>query len=110
MHIAAASPVCVSRNEVPAELVEKEKEIALAQAEGKPPQAIEKIVTGKLEKYYAGVCLLEQPFVKNPDQSIEDLLKENNTSIVDFARFKVGEGIEVEVKDFAAEVAEQLQQ
>jgi elongation factor Ts len=64
MHIAAASPICVSRDEVPAELVEKETEIAKAQAEGKPPQAIEKIVTGKLEKYFAGSCLLEQPFVK----------------------------------------------
>ena len=97
MHIAAASPVCVNRNEVPAELVEKEKEIALAQAEGKPPQAIEKIVTGKLEKYYAGVCLLEQPFVKNPDQSIQQYVDQvgnevgSSLQVEKFLRFQVGE-------------------
>lgn len=97
MHIAATSPVCVSRDEVPSELVEKETEIAHAQAEGKPPQAIEKIVTGKLEKYYSGVCLLEQPFVKNPDQSIkqfvDEVAKEVNSSlqVEKFLRFQVGE-------------------
>ncbi len=97
MHIAAASPVCVSRGEVPSELVEKEKEIALAQAEGKPPQAIEKIVTGKLEKYYAGACLLEQPFVKNPDQSIQQYVDEvgkevgAQLKVEKFLRFQVGE-------------------
>ena len=97
MHIAATSPVCVSRDEVPAELVEKEKEIANAQAEGKPAQAIEKIVTGKLEKYYAGVCLLEQPFVKNPDQSIQQFVDEvskgagSSLKVEKFLRFQVGE-------------------
>jgi elongation factor Ts len=97
MHIAATSPVCVSREEVPSELVEKEKEIANAQAEGKPAQAIEKIVTGKLEKYYAGVCLLEQPFVKNPDQSIQQFVDEvskqagSSLKVEKFLRFQVGE-------------------
>ncbi len=97
MHIAATSPVCVSREEVPAELVQKETEIAQAQAEGKPPQAIEKIVSGKLDKYYAGVCLLEQPFVKNPDQSIFQVVdsasKEVGTTlkVERFLRFQVGE-------------------
>ena len=97
MHIAATSPVCVSREEVPADLVQKEKEIAQAQAEGKPPQAIEKIVTGKLDKYYAGACLLEQPFVKNPDQSIQQFVegvgKEVGSSlkVEKFLRFQVGE-------------------
>ena len=97
MHIAATSPVCVSRGEVPSELVEKEKDIALAQAEGKPPQAIEKIVTGKLEKYYAGACLLEQPFVKNPDQSIQQYVDEvgkeigSGLRVEKFLRFRVGE-------------------
>ena len=97
MHIAATSPVCVSRGEVPSELVEKEKDIALAQAEGKPPQAIEKIVTGKLEKYYAGACLLEQPFVKNPDQSIQQYVDEvgkeigSGLRVEKFLRFQVGE-------------------
>ncbi len=97
MHIAAASPICVSRDEVPSELVEKETEIAKAQAEGKPPQAIEKIVTGKLEKYFAGSCLLEQPFVKNPDQSVKELVEATskeigtNLKVEKFIRFQVGE-------------------
>ena len=97
MHIAATSPVCVSREEVPSDLVEKEREIANAQAVGKPAQAIEKIVTGKLEKYYSGVCLLEQPFVKNPDQSIQQYVdevgKEVNSPlrVEKFLRFQVGE-------------------
>ena len=97
MHIAASSPICVSRDEVPSELVEKETEIAKAQAEGKPPQAIEKIVTGKLEKYFAGSCLLEQPFVKNPDQSVKELVEATskeigtNLKVEKFIRFQVGE-------------------
>jgi elongation factor Ts len=97
MHIAATSPVCVSREEVPADLVQKEKEIAQAQAEGKPPQAIEKIVTGKLDKYYAGACLLEQPFVKNPDQSIQQYVEGvskdvgSSLKVEKFLRFQVGE-------------------
>ncbi len=97
MHIAAASPICVSRDEVPSELVEKETEIAKAQAEGKPSQAIEKIVTGKLEKYFAGSCLLEQPFVKNPDQSVKELVEATskeigtNLKVEKFIRFQVGE-------------------
>ena len=70
---------------------------------------MEKIVEGKVKRFLSEVTLVSQGFVKNPDQSIEQLLKENNASIIAFARFKVGEGIEVEVKDFAAEVAEQLQ-
>ena len=97
MHIAATSPVCVSRDEVPADLVHKEKEIAQAQAEGKPPQAIEKIVTGKLDKYYASACLLEQPFVKNPDQSIQQYVEGvgkdvgSSLKVEKFLRFQVGE-------------------
>ena len=97
MHIAATSPVCVSRDEVPAELVDKEKEIAQAQAEGKPPQAVEKIISGKLEKYYAGVSLLEQPFVKNPDQSIQQFVDEvgkeigSQLKVEKFLRFQVGD-------------------
>ena len=97
MHVAATAPVCVSREEVPNELVQKEKEIAEAQAEGKPPQAIEKIVTGKLNKYYSGACLLEQAFVKNPDQTVQDLVdltaKEVGTSlnVEKFLRSQVGE-------------------
>ena len=99
MHIAATSPVCVSREDVPSELVAKEKEIATAQAEGKPPQAIEKIVQGKLDKYFSNSCLLEQPFVKNPDQSVGELVnsvaKESGLSfkVEQFVRFQVGEEI-----------------
>ena len=97
MHIAAASPICVSREEVPQADVEKEKEIATSQAEGKPPQAIQKIVEGKLNKYYSQICLLEQPFVKDPDQTIKELLTGKiatigeNLIIRRFARFAVGE-------------------
>ena len=97
MHIAATSPVCVSRDEVPSELVEKEKEIAQAQAEGKPPQAVEKIISGKLEKYFSGVSLLEQPFVKNPDQSIQQFVDEvgkkigSQLKVEKFLRFQVGD-------------------
>ncbi|MEJ6523790.1 MAG: translation elongation factor Ts, partial [Opitutales bacterium] len=81
MHIAATSPVCVSRDDIPAELVSKEKEIAIAQAEGKPPQAIEKIVQGKLDKYFSNSCFLEQPFVKDPDHSIKGLLEKTGKEI-----------------------------
>lgn len=97
MHIAATSPVCVSRDEVPADLVANEKEIALAQAEGKPPQAIEKIVQGKLDKYFANSCFLEQSFVKDPDHSIKGLLEKTGKeigaelSVEKFVRFQVGE-------------------
>lgn len=97
MHIAATSPICISREEVPSELVDKEREIAMAQAVGKPPQAIEKIIQGKLEKYFSTYCFLEQPFVKNPDQSINELLQAVSRDVdceirVDkFVRFQVGE-------------------
>ena len=97
MHIAATPPVCISREDVPADLIEKERDIAKAQAEGKPPQAIEKIVLGKLEKYFSTSCLLEQPFVKNPEQTIgqllENLSKEagHQIKVEQFLRFQVGE-------------------
>ncbi len=97
MHIAATSPVCVSREDVPEELVLKEQDIAKAQAEGKPPQAIEKIVQGKLDKYFSNSCLLEQPFVKEPDNSIKELLHAvgqevgYELKVEKFLRFQVGE-------------------
>lgn len=98
MHIAASNPVAISREEVPAELVDREKEIYKAQAldTGKPENIVEKIVTGKIDKYIAEVCLLEQKFVKNPDLSVQDLLTEligkmgENISIKHFARFQIG--------------------
>lgn len=97
MHVAAASPLYVSREEVPEDVLQKEREIAASQAEGKPPQAVQKIVEGKLDKYLSTVCLLEQPFVKNPDQSVRDLLTASvaklgeNLVIGRFSRFQLGE-------------------
>lgn len=97
LHVAAANPVCVTRDEVPADLVDKEREVATAQAEGKPPAAIQKIIEGKLNKYYSTVCLIDQPFVKNPDQTIQQLLTDlitklgENMQIKRFVRFQVGE-------------------
>jgi len=97
MHVAAASPLYVRREEVPEDVVEKEREIAASQAEGKPPQAIQKIVEGKLDKYLGTVCLLEQPFIKNQDQTVKDLLTEaisklgENLVVGRFSRFQLGE-------------------
>jgi elongation factor Ts len=96
MHIAASSPTCVTREEVPAELIEKEKEIAASQVQGKPANIVEKIVTGKMEKVYQEIVLMEQSFVKNPDVTIEELLKEQiakmgeNIVVRRFARFQIG--------------------
>lgn len=96
LQIAAASPVCVSREEVPEEEIAKEREIAASQAEGKPPPAVQKIVEGKLEKYYSTACLLDQPFVKNPDQTVKDILTAQiaklgeNLVVRRFVRFQVG--------------------
>ena len=96
MHIAASSPVCVSREDVPPELLEKEREIAASQAGDKPPQIVQKIVDGKLEKIYQEMVLLEQSFVKNADQTVGDLIKEKiaalgeNIVVRRFARFQIG--------------------
>ncbi len=98
MHVAASSPVAIQRKEVSAEMVEREKEIYKQQAldSGKPEQIVDKIVTGKIDKYFSEVCLLEQSFVKNPDLSVQDLLNEliakmgENISVKRFARFQVG--------------------
>ena len=111
MHVSATNPTCLQSGDIDPELLERERSIFLAQAEesGKDESIMEKMVEGKVKRFLSEVTLVSQGFVKNPDQSIEELLKENNTSIIAFARLKVGEGIEVEVKDFAAEVAEQLQ-
>ena len=111
MHVSATNPRCLQADDIDPDLLERERSIFLAQAEesGKNESIMEKMVEGKVKRFLSKVTLVSQGFVKNPDQSIEQLLNENNTSIIAFARFKVGEGIEVEVKDFAAEVAEQLQ-
>ena len=111
MHVSATNPSCLQSDDIDPDLLERERLIFLAQAEesGKDAPIMEKMVEGKVKRFLSEVTLVSQGFVKKPDQSIEELLKENNASILAFARFKVGEGIEVEVKDFAAEVAEQLQ-
>ena len=112
MHVSATNPSCLNAEDIDQELLERERSIYLAQAKesGKDAAIMEKMVEGKVKRFLSEVTLVSQGFVKNPDQTIEQLLKENDASIISFARFKVGEGIEVEVKDFAAEVAEQLQQ
>jgi elongation factor Ts len=93
MHIAAASPRFVRREEVSAKVVSDEQEIARDQAvkTGKPPQVVEKIVAGRLEKYYGEACLLEQPFVKDPEKTVKQLLGDG-TTVLRFARFVLGEG------------------
>lgn len=107
MHIAASKPVCVSRDQVPAELLEQERKIFSAQAaeSGKPAEIIAKMVEGRINKYLAEVTLLGQQFVKNPDQTVEKLLAEQKAKVNAFTMFVVGEGIEKQVVDFAAEVA-----
>ena len=112
MHIAAANPSYLRREEVPAAELEHEKMVLSEQArnEGKPEKIIEKMVTGRIEKYYKEVCLLDQPFVKDPDKTISDLITESiakigeNIAIRRFTRYQLGEGIEKKQEDFAAEV------
>lgn len=116
MHIAASDPKCVSRDEVSAVEMTKEKEIhaEMLRAEGKPEAMIEKIVEGKMGKYYSEVCLLEQPFIKDEEKTVEQLLVQKSAEIGEkisvrrFSRYELGEGIEKKKTDFAAEVAEQL--
>jgi elongation factor Ts len=116
MQIAASKPLYVKREEVPASNIENEKEILRAQAknEGKPEKIIEKMVEGRIEKFYAENCLLEQAFIKDPDITIEQLVKEKiakigeNISIRRFVRFERGEGIEKKEENFADEVMKQI--
>ena len=110
MQIAAAKPEFLKREDVPAERVEKEMEILKAQAmnEGKPAEIAEKMVQGRLGKFYGEICLVEQDFVKDSDKKVSKVLEENNAEIVRFARFEKGEGIEKKEENFAEEVANQL--
>lgn len=115
LQIAAASPVAaeyVTRDEVKADHLEHEKEILIAQArnEGKPEKIIEKMVMGRINKFYQEVCLMEQPFVKDPDMNVEKMIaaKAPGTKIIAFTRYKMGDGLEKKVNDLAAEVAEQI--
>ena len=110
MHVAATNPLCISEAEVPAEAIEKEKEIFKGQAaeSGKPPEIVEKMIVGKVKKFLKEVTLLGQPFVKDGDVTVEQLLKSNNAKVVSFVRFEVGEGIEKKEEDFASEVMAQV--
>lgn len=110
MHVAASKPECVSRDQVPAALIAKEKEIFSAQAaqSGKPANIIEKMVEGRINKFLGEVTLLGQPFVKDPESSVEKLLKGKNATVAGFTRYEVGEGIEKKSGDFAAEVMAQV--
>ena len=110
MHIAAVNPQFVDQTSIPTEFVEKEKSILIAQAEtsGKPAEIIEKMIQGRLNKFLAEVTLLGQPFVKNPDVTVSELLADAGARVNGFIRYEVGEGIEKKVEDFAAEVASQL--
>ena len=110
MHIAAVSPQFIDETSVPTEFIEKEKGILIAQAEdsGKPSEIIEKMIQGRLKKFLAEVTLLEQPYIKDEDQTVGELLANAGASISGFVRYEVGEGIEKKVEDFATEVASQL--
>ena len=107
MHIAASKPVCVSKDQVSSGLLDKEREIYTAQAadSGKPAEIVAKMVEGRISKFLAEITLLGQPFVKNPDQTVEKLLAEKKAKVNGFTMFAVGEGIEKKVVDYAAEVA-----
>ena len=109
MHIAALNPMVVNVDDVDAAVIEKEKEIFSAQAEnsGKPAEIIEKMIEGRIRKYLAEISLVEQPFVKNPDQTVGQLAKAGGATITKMVRFEVGEGIEKEEVDFAEEVMAQ---
>jgi elongation factor Ts len=110
MHVAASKPVCVSAEQVSPDLIEKEKEIFSAQAaeSGKPPEIVEKMVSGRINKFLKEITLLGQPFVKDPDSTVEKLLKDKNAAVVAFSRFEVGEGIEKKQDNFADEVMAQV--
>ncbi|HLW74065.1 MAG TPA: translation elongation factor Ts, partial [Gammaproteobacteria bacterium] len=109
MHVAASRPLCVKPEQVSAQVLDKEREIIRAQSadSGKPAEIIEKMVEGRLKKFLAEVTLLGQPFVKDPDQTVEKLLKSAGAEVLRFVRFEVGEGIEKKQEDFAAEVMAQ---
>ena len=116
MQVAAANPKYVSREDVPEEVLEHEKEILTQQAlnEGKPANIVEKMIVGRMEKFYEEICLLDQDFIKDTDKKIKDVLTElasrigENIQIRRFTRYELGEGIEKKVEDFAGEVAKQI--
>ena len=110
MHVAAFNPLCLSQDDIDKDVLDRERAIYQNQAEesGKPKDIMDKIVDGKVNRFLSEVSLLSQSFVKDPDITVKDYLDKDNAEIITFTRLKVGEGIEVEVKDFAEEVADQL--
>ena len=110
MHIAASKPQCVAEADVPGEIIQKEREIFSAQAEtsGKPANIIEKMVDGRIRKFLAEITLVGQPFVKDPDQTVGQLLKSASAEVIGFARMELGEGIEKKAENFADEVMAQV--
>ncbi len=116
MHIAASNPLYISKEDVPKEVIDQERSILKAQAlnEGKPEKVVEKMVEGRLKKFYQEICLLEQAFVKDPDKTVDQMVKEKisiigeNIKIRRFARFQMGEGLEKRSEDFAEEVRKQM--
>jgi len=110
MHIAAVNPEFISEKHVPADYIAKEKEILIAQVadSGKPPEIVEKMIGGRLRKFLAGITLYGQPFVKNPDMTVEKLLKSENADVISFERMEVGDGIEKKEDNFAQEVMAQV--
>ncbi|WP_395344542.1 translation elongation factor Ts [Ningiella sp. W23] len=111
MHVAASSPQFVKPEDVPAEVVEKEKaiQIDIAMQSGKPAEIAEKMVAGRMKKFTGEISLTGQPFVKDPSQNVGQLLKSKDADVINFVRFEVGEGIEKKSEDFAAEVAAQME-
>ena len=110
MHVSAFNPLCLSQDDIDKDVLEREKAIYQNQAQdsGKPQYIMEKMVDGKIKRFLSEVSLISQNFVKDPDITVQEYLEKGGATIVEFARLKVGEGIEVETKDFAEEVAEQL--
>ena len=110
MHVSAFNPLCLSQDDIDKDILEREKAIYQNQAQdsGKPQDIMDKMVDGKIKRFLSEVSLISQNFVKDPDITVQEYLEKGGAIIVEFARLKVGEGIEVETKDFAEEVAEQL--
>ncbi len=110
MHVSAFNPLCLSQDDIDKDVLEREKAIYQNQAQdsGKPQDIMDKMVDGKIKRFLSEVSLISQNFVKDPDITVQEYIEKGGATIVEFARLKVGEGIEVETKDFAEEVAEQL--
>jgi elongation factor Ts len=110
MHVSAMNPLCLSQEFIDKDVLDREKAIFEAQAKdsGKPPEIMNKIIDGKIKRFLSDVSLVSQSFIKDPDKTVDELLSDAKSSIKSYVRFKVGEGIEVEGKNFADEVAEQL--